>query len=231
MSAEHTEQPLPVPNEHPSIQSLVRDDLDCRELLGIQRYGTSLQPHNGRDALRDAYEEALDLACYLKQSIVERDGADRPTDYALPARTPRGAGWEISAEQWRSLRVRQQSDRMSTFDAEPTLCQSRPPVWPEQQPFAREQSAAARYLAMLRLAALQELANTYNWGVPHPSEMQSSAVGLQQPLPPSVPLTFDYMQDLASAGMECIRRRYAPPYPYSWLPYPVECYSTKGAFE
>jgi len=27
---------------------------------------------NGRDALQDAYEEALDLACYLKQAIEER---------------------------------------------------------------------------------------------------------------------------------------------------------------
>jgi hypothetical protein len=69
------DQPLPIPNGRPSIQSLVRADLDAREQVGIQRYGTSLQPHNGRDALRDAYEEALDLACYLKQAIVERDGA------------------------------------------------------------------------------------------------------------------------------------------------------------
>jgi hypothetical protein len=29
--------------------------------------------NNGRDALLDAYEEALDLACYLKQAILERD--------------------------------------------------------------------------------------------------------------------------------------------------------------
>jgi hypothetical protein len=32
-----------------------------------------LQAFNGRDALRDAYEEALDLACYLRQAIAERD--------------------------------------------------------------------------------------------------------------------------------------------------------------
>ena len=29
---------------------------------------------NGRDALLDAYEEAIDLCMYLKQAIVERDG-------------------------------------------------------------------------------------------------------------------------------------------------------------
>lgn len=67
------EQPMPVPNDAVSIQALVRRDLEARETIGIQRYGTALQPHNGRDALRDAYEEALDLACYLRQAIEERD--------------------------------------------------------------------------------------------------------------------------------------------------------------
>lgn len=66
-------QPLPVPNDHHDIQSQVIADIDSRRQLGIRRYGTPLQPHNGRDALCDAYEEALDLACYLKQAIVERD--------------------------------------------------------------------------------------------------------------------------------------------------------------
>jgi len=69
------DQPLPVPNDAPSVQSAVRADLDARERVGIERYGTPLQPNNGRDALRDAYEEALDLACYLKQAILERDGS------------------------------------------------------------------------------------------------------------------------------------------------------------
>ncbi len=72
------DQPMPVRNHHPSIQGLVRADLEQREHVGIQRYGTPLQPHNGRDALRDAYEEALDLACYLKQAMVERELGARP---------------------------------------------------------------------------------------------------------------------------------------------------------
>lgn len=70
----HVEQPMPTPNDHVSVQSMVREDLDLREQVGIQRYGTPLQPHNGRDALRDAYEEALDLCCYLRQMLAERDG-------------------------------------------------------------------------------------------------------------------------------------------------------------
>lgn len=64
-------QPLPVPNSRPAIQDLVAIDLESRKRLGILRYGTPLQAFNGRSALRDAYEEALDLCCYLRQKIEE----------------------------------------------------------------------------------------------------------------------------------------------------------------
>lgn len=67
------EQPMPTPNASGSVQDMVINDLVTRLRVGIARYGTPLQPHNGRDALRDAYEEALDLACYLRQAIAERD--------------------------------------------------------------------------------------------------------------------------------------------------------------
>jgi hypothetical protein len=40
--------------------------------MGIAKYGTPLQTFNGRDPLIDAYQEALDLAVYLKQAIMER---------------------------------------------------------------------------------------------------------------------------------------------------------------
>lgn len=66
-------QALPVPNDYPDVQSAVIADIEGRRELGIRRYGTALQPMNGRDALLDAYEEALDLAMYLKQMLIERD--------------------------------------------------------------------------------------------------------------------------------------------------------------
>ncbi|NUS59165.1 MAG: hypothetical protein HOV66_30555 [Streptomycetaceae bacterium] len=69
------DQPLPIPNDARDVQSQVVDDIVARRQVGIERYGTPLQPHNGRDALRDAYEEALDLAMYLKQLLIERDTA------------------------------------------------------------------------------------------------------------------------------------------------------------
>lgn len=70
---DQAEQPMPLINDHPDIQSLVIADIGTRREVGIERYGTALQPFNGRDALRDAYEEALDLAMYLRQAIAERD--------------------------------------------------------------------------------------------------------------------------------------------------------------
>jgi len=35
---------------------MVIADIEARRQVGVQRYGTALQAHNGRDALRDAYE-------------------------------------------------------------------------------------------------------------------------------------------------------------------------------
>lgn len=48
-------------------------DLHRRDEFGFSKYGKSLYAHDGRRTLQDAYEEALDLAVYLKKEIVERD--------------------------------------------------------------------------------------------------------------------------------------------------------------
>ncbi len=68
------DQPMPVRNGHPAVWPIVMQDMQARHEIGIKRYGTPLQPHNGRDMLRDAYEEVLDLAVYLRGAIYERDG-------------------------------------------------------------------------------------------------------------------------------------------------------------
>lgn len=68
------DQPLPIVNGQPFVQDAVIADIEARKQVGIERYGTPLQPFNGRDALRDAYEEAIDLTMYLKQLLIERDG-------------------------------------------------------------------------------------------------------------------------------------------------------------
>lgn len=66
------EQPAPVPNLSPIIWDLVIEDMQERDRVGRERYGTPLQAHNGRDPLIDAYQEALDLVVYLRQAIEER---------------------------------------------------------------------------------------------------------------------------------------------------------------
>lgn len=67
-------QPSPTANKNPLIKDLVIKDIRDRSKVGFQRYGMYLQAHNGRDALRDAYEEAVDLVKYLRQALFERDG-------------------------------------------------------------------------------------------------------------------------------------------------------------
>lgn len=53
-------------------------DMEARIEKGAAEYGEPLTTHNGRDALLDAYEEALDLALYLKQAILERESCPTP---------------------------------------------------------------------------------------------------------------------------------------------------------
>ncbi len=71
------EQPPPELRDGPSVQSMVIADMHTREQTGIERYGTALHPHNGRDALRDLYEELLDGVMYVRQLIAERDNPGR----------------------------------------------------------------------------------------------------------------------------------------------------------
>lgn len=51
---------------------LVSADLEARIAKGSKEYGEPLTTRNGRDALWDAYEEAMDLCLYLRQAIAER---------------------------------------------------------------------------------------------------------------------------------------------------------------
>ena len=65
-------QPKPKANKNTPVWDSVIEDMKNRDHVGRQRYGVPLQPFNSRDALTDAYEEALDLCVYLKQAILER---------------------------------------------------------------------------------------------------------------------------------------------------------------
>lgn len=67
------EQREPQPNASKPIWELVVEDMHARDHEGRRKYGTPLQANNGRDPLVDAYQEALDLCVYLRQTIEERD--------------------------------------------------------------------------------------------------------------------------------------------------------------
>lgn len=66
------DEPPPIPNESIPVWNLVIKDMQERDQVGRERYGTPLQTNNGRDHLVDAYQEALDLVVYLRAEIEER---------------------------------------------------------------------------------------------------------------------------------------------------------------
>lgn len=67
-------QPAPRPSPDPACWDLVLADIAQRDAFGAKKYGQRLTPNDGRDSLIDAYQEALDLAVYLRKAIFERDG-------------------------------------------------------------------------------------------------------------------------------------------------------------
>ncbi|HVW09181.1 MAG TPA: hypothetical protein VHC90_11405 [Bryobacteraceae bacterium] len=79
MDSPNTPQPKPKPGRGPAIPELVVADIRERDAAGFVKYGQHLQAHDGRDHLIDAYQEALDLAMYLRQEIEERRSADGST--------------------------------------------------------------------------------------------------------------------------------------------------------
>jgi len=74
-----TPEPPPKPTGGRPVWELVIEDMLEREREGRRKYGAPLQAGNGRDPLVDAYQEALDLAVYLRQAIEKRAKLPRPT--------------------------------------------------------------------------------------------------------------------------------------------------------
>ncbi len=66
-------EPDPVQNNNKFVWEEVMKDMKKRDEIGAIKYNTRLQPHNGRNPLIDAYQEALDMVVYLKQAIMEEE--------------------------------------------------------------------------------------------------------------------------------------------------------------
>lgn len=73
-----TDNPLLKPEAAPlrsegDCWQMVLGDMHDRREQGIAKYGTPLQPWNGRRPLVDLYQELLDAAVYARQEIAERE--------------------------------------------------------------------------------------------------------------------------------------------------------------
>lgn len=59
----------------PEARRLFEAILQQQEAKGLEKYGRALSTDNGRDALLDAMQEAVDLWQYLAQLRLERQGS------------------------------------------------------------------------------------------------------------------------------------------------------------
>lgn len=91
------DQDLPLANNKPVAHDLVIQDLLARKAVGIQRYGQGLQPFNGRDTLRDMYEETLDMAAYFRALLMMRDATDSDIRDTLTATLGQEVAGTVSA--------------------------------------------------------------------------------------------------------------------------------------
>lgn len=64
------------------IREVIAKGIEDRRDLGLRKYGTVLQPGNGRDALKDAWDEALDMYVYLTQLKLEGEDVTHELCYA-----------------------------------------------------------------------------------------------------------------------------------------------------
>ena len=72
MSKASEYQPDPKQGEQ-VVVDVVLADIRERAETGKRKYGTYLETNNGRNALWDAYQEAIDLVMYLRQALLEQE--------------------------------------------------------------------------------------------------------------------------------------------------------------
>jgi hypothetical protein len=94
-------EPPPRKNDLPCIQDLsiddalmagyykVAKDLEARKQAGLAKYGTVLQPNNGRNAYMDVYQELLDAIVYMRQALWEMAHAEKPWTTGIVEMTSR----------------------------------------------------------------------------------------------------------------------------------------------
>lgn len=91
-------EPAPTKNEHPCTADMaagyiaenwgtsgrkVVADIMARKEFGLKKYGTPLQPFNGRNTLNDLYQELVDGIKYATSAIFESKLGDSATFNSL----------------------------------------------------------------------------------------------------------------------------------------------------
>lgn len=80
-------EPMPTKNELPYMWPKAIDRIieiaRQRDDFGAKKYGTRLQPFNGRDPLVDAFQEGLDKLVYIEQELFERPYKDAVIEAAI----------------------------------------------------------------------------------------------------------------------------------------------------
>ncbi len=88
-----TDQPEPKPGGYP-VQAVLIEAIRQRMEFGLKKYGRPLETDNGRDPLRDMWEEMLDMISYWTQFILEQGvelpGLEKFTKGAPPETWPKG---------------------------------------------------------------------------------------------------------------------------------------------
>lgn len=92
-------EPAPTHTEGVAIWDLVVADMNERNAMGVAKYGTPLQAHNGRKPLIDAYQEVLDLAVYLRQEVAEHGDRAARLQIAFAQMRKDGQGLSLHQEQ------------------------------------------------------------------------------------------------------------------------------------
>ena len=106
--------PAPQPSAHPPVWDLVVHDMQERDAFGERKYGLRLRAFDGRSTLADAYQEALDLAVYLRKRLYEEQ-APLPADVA---EARRAAGITIAPEAALHRALQERTDELERARAE-----------------------------------------------------------------------------------------------------------------
>lgn len=96
------DQALPTVNDEVDCQTRlmnrISQEVPARRELGIKRYGTALQPFNGRRSTRDLWEELLDASTYFMQVEAEYEAlVDHLLAIVLAETVDESSEWTASA--------------------------------------------------------------------------------------------------------------------------------------